>query len=416
MTAIAQLIREGSRRIGSRFGFADREAVDAGAHKDAAPRAPRIVILSASVGSGHVRAARAIESSLAHILPDATIAHVDVLQLTNRSFRSLYCQGYFGLVQKLPHLVGHVFDALDQPGLPGASGLSMRMAVQRANFVRLTRFLTNFSWDLAISTHFLPPEMIAWLRRAGRANFTHATVVTDFDVHGMWINHPCDHYFVATEDARAGVVARGVEPQNVTASGIPIDPNFLSRRDAVECRRKHGLATDRPVVLQLAGGFGIGSIEEIHRSIRAVQQPLQIVAVAGKNADARAALDAMGPHNRHHCRILGHTSEMHELMAAADVVVSKPGGLTTSESLATGCPMVIVEPIPGQEDRNSDFLLEHGCAIKINHLAVLTHKLTALLADRPRLDRMRTASRQQGRPRAAIDIASKCVELLRSRQ
>jgi processive 1,2-diacylglycerol beta-glucosyltransferase len=143
--------------------------------------------------------------------------------------------------------------------------------------------------------------------------------------------------------------------------------------------------------------------------------PLDICVVTGNNATARTRLAEMGAHPGHNCHVIGYTTQVDELMAAADVVVSKPGGLTTSESLARGCAMVVVEPIPGQEDRNSDFLLENGCAIKANNLATLTHKLDALLGDADRLGRMRSAAWRCGRPDAAKRVAEHCVHILAQR-
>jgi processive 1,2-diacylglycerol beta-glucosyltransferase len=138
--------------------------------------------------------------------------------------------------------------------------------------------------------------------------------------------------------------------------------------------------------------------------------------VTGRNADAASALAGMEFPARHQRQILGYTREMHDLLLAADVVVSKPGGLTTSESLACGCPMVIAEPIPGQEDRNADFLLENGCGIKVNNLASLPFKLGSLLDDPERMSRMRSAALRCAKPHAAIDIATQCVSLLNWRR
>jgi processive 1,2-diacylglycerol beta-glucosyltransferase len=375
---------------------------------------PRILILSAAVGSGHLRAAQAIESALARILPNATIANVDALKLTNAAFRRAYGAGYFRAIELAPRLVGWMYDFLDRPG-DGGAATSARQFLERLNFTKLTRLLTAQDWDLAICTHFLPAALISNLRRREIVGFPQVAVVTDFDVHGLWINRPCERFFVATEEARANLAALGIDPREVAVTGIPIDPIFAgprSRRDAVE---RMQLAEDRTIVLQMAGGFGVGSIERIHRSICEIDIPLQIVVVTGKNAEAASALAAMELPSRHRRQILGYTTEMHELLLAADVVVSKPGGLTTSESLACGCPMVIAEPIPGQEDRNADFLLENGCGIKVNNLASLSYKLASLLEDPERMARMRDAALRRAKPRAAFDISAGCVQLLNSR-
>jgi processive 1,2-diacylglycerol beta-glucosyltransferase len=373
---------------------------------------PRIVILSASVGSGHVRAAHAMEAALAQTLPDALIAHVDVLKLTNIMFRRAYGAGYLRAAQSAPHFLGWMYDFLDHPGDDGVTTRA-RLAFERFNLRRLRRLLTGQPWDLAINTHFLPTALIARLRENDVVNFPQVTVVTDFDVHGMWIQPRCEKFYVATAEARANAMASGLSADQVVVTGIPVDPRF-GQGSRESARRCWGLAMDKPVVLQMAGGFGIGPIERIHELICQVEHPLQIVTVAGRNEAAKGAVEAMECPSRHERRVLGFTDQMHELLPAADVIVTKPGGLTSSECLASGCVMVIVEPIPGQEDRNADFLLENGCGIKVNNLASLPLKLAALLSDPAKLRRMRAAAFAHARPRAAFDIAADCVGLLRS--
>src|SRR5262249_23700003 len=149
-----------------------------------------------------------------------------------------------------------------------------------------------------------------------------------------------------------------------------------------------------PVILQLSGGYGVGRIEELYRTLLDVEVPSQVVVVTAYNAQAKQTLEAIPVPARHHARILGFTREIDELMTAPDLVVSKPGGLTTSELLAVGAAIVVVDPVPGQEDRNSDFLLENGAAIKVNHLPTMAHKLTGLLRDPGRLEQMRANARR----------------------
>jgi processive 1,2-diacylglycerol beta-glucosyltransferase len=175
--------------------------------------------------------------------------------------------------------------------------------------------------------------------------------------------------------------------------------------------KRQGIAGGRPVVLQLAGGFGVGPVAEIFQSILSVQTPIELIVVAGKNAAAKKKLETTKVDKRHRVKVLGFTDQMDDLMAAADVVVSKPGGLTTSETLARGCAMVVVNPIPGQESRNSDYLLENGAAIKINNLPTLAMKLDALLTEPTRLEKLRLNAKRIGRPQAAFDVAARALRL-----
>ena len=161
--------------------------------------------------------------------------------------------------------------------------------------------------------------------------------------------------------------------------GIPIDPVFRQRKAPAEYRRRQGLACDRPLLLQLAGGHGFGAIEKVFRALLQVEEPVQLVVVTGRNEAAKQRLESITLPARHDVKILGYTRRFDELMSAADLIISKPGGLTTAEVLACGTPMVIVDPIAGQEERNSDILLENGAAIKVNHLLTLGYTVTTLL-------------------------------------
>ena len=372
-----------------------------------------ILILSASVGCGHMRAAQAIETALYRLRPDATVEHIDVLKLANRAFRRIYGQGYFDLVAKTPHLIGHLYDHLDHPPRKMARPLEkFRSGLQQASLAPLVNLLTSRPWDLAINTHFLPAEIIGTLRSAGRIDFPQITVTTDFDTHRLWHNPHCDCYFTATEEGRLHLADFGVPIQDIFATGIPVDPVFTIRKDPLECRRRYGLSVDRAIVLQLAGGLGIGRIAQLHAKLLETKMPLHLVVVTGRNADALRQIQKIPCPPKHDRTILGFTDAMDELMAAADVVVTKPGGLTSSEALARGTPMIIVDPIPGQETRNADYLLENGAALKVNHPASLAMKVEALLSEPSRLRKMRTACLRAAKPNAAFDVARHALQMI----
>jgi processive 1,2-diacylglycerol beta-glucosyltransferase len=374
---------------------------------------PRILVLSASVGAGHLRAAEAVECALRQVVPEATVRNVDVLTLTNAAFRRVYSRAYLELVNKAPHVLGYFYDLMDLPSRSGRGrGERLRLAVERLNLKPFIRFLEEQPWDLVINTHFLPAEIIAALRAQERLTVPQVTATTDFETHRLWVNQPCEHYFTATEEGALYLQHWGVPREDTTVTGIPIHPVFSEPKDRAACLARQGLAGDRPLVLQLAGGFGVGPIEKLYRALLEVPEPLEVVVVAGRNQTVRAHLQEVVPPPRHRTHVLGFTDQMDELMAVADLVLSKPGGLTTSETLARGAAMVIVNPIPGQESRNSDFLLEHGAAIKVNNLATLAHKVTALVRDRERLARLKASARALGRPRAAFAIVERSLALL----
>ncbi len=193
------------------------------------------------------------------------------------------------------------------------------------------------------------------------------------------------------------------------ATGIPISGRFSLKHDSKAVRRRMGLRDDQPILLVLSGGFGMGPVEEILVALDNVSQPFQTVVVTGRNEELRREL--AGQDRKHPTHILGFALNMHELMAISDLIISKPGGLTSSEALALGKPLFILNPIPGQEAANSDFLLERGAAIKVNRVEDLPYRLEQLLGTR-KLGQLSRAAKALGRPTAAPDICREVVRRL----
>lgn len=364
----------------------------------------RILVLSASVGAGHMRAAQGVELALKELAPEATVKNVDILTLATKGFQKLYGKAYLDLVNRAPHMLGYFYDLLDEPTRRGAKSSPMLLAIEKLN---LRPFITllDEKWDLIVCTHFLPAEIIAHRCTKGEMSTPHFIVTTDFETHRLWVNQPCDHYFTATEEGKAYLASWGVPANDITVAGIPIHPVFSRPKDRATCIKNQGLTGDRPIVLQLAGGFGVGPIKKILDGILSLETPVEVAVVCGKNAELKKDLEKVKPAARHKLKVIGFTDQMDELLAAADVVLSKPGGLTTSEVLARGAAMAIMNPIPGQEFRNSDYLLENGAAIKINNLATLPLKLGGLLKDTQRLATLKANAKRLGKTQAGFDIA-----------
>ncbi len=371
----------------------------------------RVLLLSASAGAGHVRAAQALERAFRDAGAAREVRHVDVLEHTSQLFRRLYSKVYLDLVNQAPEVLGWLYDYLDRPW----KHERRRLAFDKLNVRPFVRLLQTYRPDWTVSTHFLPAEIIAWLRAEGRLDARQAVVLTDFDVHALWLHRHVDHYFVALDETRVHLERLGIPSDRITVSGIPIDPAFAAAKDPRAMRASHGLEPDRPTILVSAGGFGVGPVERLVRVLLELRHRVQVVVVCGRAAALKSRLDRLaadaprdGPVA---LRVVGYTTEMDEYMAAADLLVGKPGGLTTSEALARGLALVIVNPIPGQEERNADHLLEEGAAIRCNNLPVLAYKIDRLLDDPARLAALRTGARRLGRPDAARDIVATLLRL-----
>jgi processive 1,2-diacylglycerol beta-glucosyltransferase len=374
-----------------------------------------ILILHASVGAGHTRAAKAVAAALALESPETRTVVVDALDLARPLFKRVYGKGYLDLVEKAPALFGYLFELTDRRPSPRGRGDRRRRAVQRWGASDLVDMLAGGGWDAIVNTHFLAPELVAALSRAGKLNVPQLTVVTDYDAHRIWVHDPTERYCVASPVAAASLRGHGVAASAITVTGIPVDPAFSVPIDRDAARRSFGLSGGYPIVVQAAGGHGVGPLEEVHRALLASTVPSEIVVVCGRNEAGRKGLSKIRPPSRHRVKILGFTDRMRDLMAVADLLVTKPGGLTVSEALACGLPMALVSPIPGQEERNSDYLLENGAAVKANAPAALTGKVESLLASETRLAEMRRRAKELGHPRAAFAVAREALEIARGR-
>lgn len=369
---------------------------------------PKIVVCSTSVGAGHVRAAQALERA-AEGRP-ISVEQIDVLTMMPRAFQKLYRDTYLEMVSKAPQVFSWLFDWTDKPFQPDA----IRMALEEASAGRFHDYLDERQPDLVLCTHFLPASLAYSRREKGKGNFCLATVVTDFDVHGMWLGTPSDHYFLAVPEARAYLRSFGVSGRAISVTGIPTDPLFSVPRDRKEVALSLGLSPELPTLLLSAGGLGSGKLADTLQAVASIRVPHQVVVACGRNERLlqeveRTVLSFGG--KGHPIHAIGYTERFDEYMTCADLMIGKPGGLTTWESFVKGLAWVVVDPLPGQEERNTFHLLEEGVGVWAYEPRTLAFKIEELLGSE-RLAGMQANSRRMARPDAAGDILDICLELL----
>lgn len=366
----------------------------------------RVLILSASAGAGHIRAAQALEEAFRNSGAAEEVKHVDILQYSNGVFRQVYSKGYIHMVNKAPRLLGWLYDYSDIPW----KDYKRRIAFESMNTAGFGRMVKRYNPDLIICTHFLPAGLISKMRAKGEIWAPHAVVVTDMDMHSMWLCKNYEQYFVALDETKHHLGRIGINTDSVHVTGIPVDPVFSKVKDKTQMRVQLGLAQDRAIIMVSAGGFGVGPIEGLIGNLLLMQHRAQLVVMCGRNQRLQKELERLseqiGNDGKVTVAAVGYTQKMDEYMAAADLLVGKPGGLTTSEALARGLPLVIVNPIPGQEERNADHFLEQGVAVRCNNLPALAYKIDCLLSDTDRFESMRANALRLGKPDAASEIVN----------
>ncbi len=366
----------------------------------------RVLIMSTGAGTGHIKAAEALEKSFAADGRVAEVINHDALQYTNKLFRDFYSSFYTSLVRSAPNFLGWWYKTTDEPWHTER----MRRMIDRLNTKPLVRFIRDFDPHITVCTHYMPAGIISHLIATKQLQAHLSIVVTDFDFHAMWLSRSFHRYFVAIDETKAHLEMLGIPSERITVSGIPIDPVFQHSINREEQRLRLGLNPEKPVLLLSAGAFGVGPTEYIVERMLNLNNDAQMVVICGRNDPLKQRVLRLVDNQSSRFKVLGYTDEMHKLMKMADIFIGKPGGMTTSEAIACGLPMCVVSPIPGQEERNSDHLLEEGIAIKCNDLTTLPFKLERLLEDPDRLIRMKANALRFARPSASTTIVDTLLE------
>ena len=367
----------------------------------------RVLLLTGSIGSGHTRAAQALQQAVMRGDRCSGAEVVDVIAHAQALFRLSYRDAYIALIERAPSVIGWIYRSSDT-----TRGGEIRRAIQRLALARMRQRIRTDQPDTIVCTHFLAAELVSGMIARGEWQGRFGVVVTDLDAHGMWAACPhADCWFVAIDETVEILVGHGVARDRICVTGIPIMGAFaapLPSRAAI--RTSLNLPVDAPMLLMSGGGVGVAMLADTLAQVLSMDLDCGVALVCGKNEVLREAANRIvsqqSSASRVRCTVLGHTDRMHELMSAADLAIGKPGGLTTCEALASGLPMAIVNPLPGQEERNSDHLLEWGVAVRLNSPMTIGWRLRALLTDRERLAAMRARALARAKPFAADAIVS----------
>ena len=362
----------------------------------------RVLILAAGIGSGHNIAAGVLESCFRAAPEVDAVQRLDILESTNEVYRTLYDDGYFALVEAAPWLVGWGYDANDPP-FKLAHWTSLW---DRINTTATSKAIRAFRPDIVVCTHFLPTRLVSLMLTRGVLEATLAVVTTDYDFQGLWLSSAFNHFFVARDETKAHMAAIGVSSDRITVSGIPVRPGLDDSVNREAILQRYDLRPDRPILLISAGAAGGAYTQTIVQQTFRIHNDFQAVVVCGRNEQLKNQIEGLVALRRNQYRVLGYTNDMPDLIRAATLFVGKPGGLSSSECMAAGLPMVLIHPIPGQEVRNSDFLLEEGAAVRCNYETTVGYKIDQLLAEPDRITHMTESARRIGRPEAGPQIAS----------
>jgi processive 1,2-diacylglycerol beta-glucosyltransferase len=370
----------------------------------------RVLILTASYGSGHNAAARCLAAALTARGAEAIV--VDHFRAcTHPVFDRLSRAAYIALLRRAPAVWGLAYYLGDRM----ASDSWMTFGASRLGAAGLGRVLDRLRPDAVLTVHATPAVAMATLAADGRRLPPHVTVVTDFVAHSQWIAAGIDHYGVAADEVGRELVARGIPRERISVTGVPVRPEFTVAVDGAEARQALGLADDTPVVLAMAGSWGgLGRLPDVARALLAARRPVQGVLVAGHDERLRRSLEELTLGSR--VRVVGYVEDMRRLMAAADLLVTKAGGMTLAEAMAAETPLLLYGSLPGQERRNERFASRAGVALAAHDRRQLARLVDRALSDIGLLEALQDRMRAYRRPDAARTIAELALRSVTERR
>jgi len=358
--------------------------------------------------SGHRSAAMALEKALRVLDPGAEILSLNAFNYTNPVSEKVVNSIYMGVIKRFPVLWDYLYDNDRVARKVGW----VQDLVYRMNAPKLKRLFDSFRPDVIVCSQAFPCSMTADYKIRYGYKVPLVAVLTDFVPHLYWVHKGIDFYITPSPEVDARLCSRGVPPDKIKQFGIPFDHKFSAPVDKPAVLSRLGLAPGVKNILIMGGGQGLGPIKSIVRSLDGgIGVDFQMIVVTGTNRKLYSQLQSILPFLKHKTRVLGFVDNINELMAVSDLVVSKPGGITTSEALSMGLPMVIIKPIPGQEASNTEYLLEERAAVKIDEIQFAGKVTGAIISDNRRMKELSVNARRISKPSASMDAAALLLEL-----
>ncbi len=367
----------------------------------------RVITFSINISAGHRRAAEAVARAIMACAPGSEIVERDSMTLLGSTGRRFLTDTYLGIIRHKPDFWNFLYH---NRGLKRPMSRIWRFFLSRAR-ERFEAEIAAHAPDVIICTQAIPARIIADLRAQGRCAAPLLAVATDYGIHPYWADEAIDAYAVPCEAAVEELVRDGVRRDRVHVTGIPVDMSFENAPTRETARRRLGLPSGARIVLAMGGGNGLGITPGDVAAIERSPGVDGVVIIAGCNADLASRVGSLPSRPGVMRRVLPTVENIQDYYAAADVLVSKPGGLTMSEATAMGMPILMISPLPGQEVRNAAFLERAGAAIAIEDETILSRRLAEILADGGRIGELKSASLRVGRAGASRRIAGLALAL-----
>ncbi len=361
----------------------------------------RVLLMHITKTSGHHRATLALECALKILEPNVETMNINGFAYTYPILEKVVNRAYMSVIKNRPKIWDYLYD---NPLIIKKTGNIKRM-LNKAKHPKLAKLFNRFKPDCVVCSQAFPCGMVAEFKKRYNYPMKLVGVLTDFAPHHYWLHDQVDHYIVPTKEARNRLIRDGIAPERIKCFGIPIDPKFSKPVFKKEVFASLGFSPSIPTILIMGGGQGLGPIRSIVSSLANLESDFQLIVLSGTNKKGLKALNKIKLPNKQRVKILPYVNNVNELMDVSSVIITKPGGMTTAESLVKGLPMIIVDPIPGQEARNTKLLLEKGIAVEIDNIDEVGMEINKILKNTQKIQAMKAAALKHGNPDAAINIA-----------
>lgn len=350
-----------------------------------------------------MRAAESIKKACDSLHPEAKVVILDTFRYANPFLEKVVIGTYMEMLRMTPELYGYLYRQAEQgQSLSGRGKVEFNRILSILSAPRLTAYIRNFNPQIIVCTHPFPLGIVSHMKQRGRFNGLAVATITDFTIHSFWIFPHVDTYIIGSEALIPQCEQYDIEKSRIKATGIPIDPAFNRPYDKHLLRLKLNLDPDLTTILLMGGGLGMGPLLSAVKSLGSGSSRCQLIVVTGTNKPLYERLAKIIPSLSCEIHLYGFVDNIHQLMAVSDFMVGKAGGLTCAEALALGLPMFIVDPLPGQEERNTEFICSMGAGVKVEEeelAAVITH----YLHEQSNITSMASAALDLGKPGAACD-------------
>lgn len=366
----------------------------------------RVLLMYITKVSGHRQATLAIQKSLKQLNPTIEAPTINGFGFTYPILEKVVNRAYMSVIKRTPKVWDYIYD---NPKIVKNSQ-SIKNFLHKTSYEKLEKLFKRHKPDVVVCTQAFPCGMVAQYKQSHNLKITVIGVLTDFSPHSFWINDGVDYYVVPSIEAKERFIKKGVSSDAIKVYGIPMRAKFSTQLDKKPIADKLGLDLSVPTIVVMGGGQGLGPIKAIVKSLIKVKMEFQLIVLTGVNKKIISSLKRYTKKSDKKILIFEFANNVDELMELASVIITKPGGITTAECLAKGLPMIIVDPIPGQEMRNTDFLIKKGVGIRIDDTSDIGEEVELLLKSPERLAAMSKAAYENSKPYAALDIAKLILE------